>query len=160
MRVAGLFAGVGGLERGLSGAGHETAMLCEVWEPARAVLGDRFAGIPCKGDIRTLQSLPTDVDLLTAGFPCQDLSQAGLTAGIGGKRSGLVGEIFRLLDDRPVPWVLLENVSFMLQLERGRAMNALARAFEERGYRWAYRVVYSLALLPQRRERVFFQATS
>ena len=70
-----------------------------------------------------------------------------------------MGEIFRLLDDRPVPWVLLENVSFMLQLERGRAMDALALAFEERGYRWAYRVVNSLGFLPQRRERVLFLAT-
>jgi DNA (cytosine-5)-methyltransferase 1 len=159
MRVAGLFAGIGGLERGLSAAGHETNMLCEVWEPARAVLDHRFPGVPCETDVRTLRSLPGDVDLLTAGFPCQDLSQAGLTAGIEGKRSGLVGEIFRLLDERPVPWVLLENVSFMLQLERGRAMDALARAFEERGYRWAYRVVNSLAFLPQRRERVLFLAT-
>ena len=37
------------------------------------------------------------VDLLTAGFPCQDLSQAGQTKGIGGARSGLVREVSRLL---------------------------------------------------------------
>jgi DNA (cytosine-5)-methyltransferase 1 len=159
MQVVGLFAGIGGLERGLAAAGHDATMLCEVWDPARAVLNHRFPGIHCETDVRSLRSLPKDTDLLTAGFPCQDLSQAGMTAGIGGKRSGLVGEIFRLLDDHPVPWVLLENVSFMLQLERGRAMDALARAFEERGYRWAYRVVNSLSFLPQRRERVLFLAT-
>jgi DNA (cytosine-5)-methyltransferase 1 len=94
------------------------------------------------------------------GFPCQDLSQAGLTAGIEGSRSGLVGEVFRLLDERRVPWVVLENVSFMLQLAKGRAMRVLIEAFEERGYRWAYRVVNSLAYLPQRRERVLFVATT
>jgi DNA (cytosine-5)-methyltransferase 1 len=71
-----------------------------------------------------------------------------------------VGEVFRLLDGRRVPWVLLENVSFMLQLEKGRAMRTLVESFEERGYRWAYRVVNSLSFLPQRRERVLFVATT
>jgi DNA (cytosine-5)-methyltransferase 1 len=56
--------------------------------------------------------------------------------------------------------VLLENVSFMLQLDRGRALATLVEAFEARGYRWAYRVVNSLAFLPQRRERVLFLATT
>jgi DNA (cytosine-5)-methyltransferase 1 len=98
--------------------------------------------------------------VLVGGFPCQDLSQAGLTAGIDGSRSGLVGEVFRLLDERRVSWVVLENVSFMLQLDRGRAMRVLIEAFEERGYRWAYRVVNSLSFLPQRRERVLFVATT
>jgi DNA (cytosine-5)-methyltransferase 1 len=83
-----------------------------------------------------------------------------MTAGIRGKRSGLVDQVFRLLDRRRVPVVVLENVSFMLQLERGAAMNRLATAFEERGYRWAYRTVNSLSFLPQRRERVFFVASA
>jgi DNA (cytosine-5)-methyltransferase 1 len=97
--------------------------------------------------------------LVTAGFPCQDLSQAGKTGGIGGSRSGLVDHVFRLLDKTRVPWVLLENVSFMLHLDAGRAMRRLVEAFEERGYRWAYRLVNSLAFLPQRRERVYFLAS-
>ncbi len=59
-----------------------------------------------------------------------------------------------------MPWVVLENVSFMLQLQRGRAMRRLVDAFEARGYRWAYRVVNTLAFLPQRRERVLFVATT
>ena len=105
-----------------------------------------------------MKKLPK-VDLLTAGFPCQDLSQAGKTAGIGGNRSGLVDHVFRLLDDWRVPWVLLENVSFMLHLDGGRAMNRLVTEFERRNYKWAYRVVNSLGFLPQRRERVFFVAS-
>lgn len=160
MRVGALFAGVGGLDLGLQAAGHETVMTCEVWEPAQAVLAARFMGIPNRPDVRKLRSLPREVDILTAGFPCQDLSQAGLTAGLGGKRSGLVHHVFRLLDRRRMPIVILENVSFMLQLDRGEAMNRLATAFEERGYRWAYRTVSSLAFLPQRRERVFFVASA
>jgi DNA (cytosine-5)-methyltransferase 1 len=159
VKVAGLFAGIGGLETGLADAGHEAVMLCEIWDPARAVLKNRLSGIPCEKDVCKLASLPANVEILTAGFPCQDLSQAGLTAGIDGSRSSLVSEVFRLLDQRPVPWVVLENVSFMLQLQGGRAMTRLVEAFEERGYRWAYRVVNSLSFLPQRRERVLFVAT-
>lgn len=160
MKVAGLFAGIGGFEHGLAAAGHETSLLCEIWEPARAVLASRMPDVSCARDVCDLKALPEEVELLVGGFPCQDLSQAGLTAGINGTRSGLVGEVFRLLDHRLVPWVVLENVSFMLQLDKGRAMRVLAEAFEERGYRWAYRVVNSLSFLPQRRERVIFVATT
>lgn len=160
MRTAGLFAGIGGLERGLAAAGHETSLLCEIWDPARAVLAERFPGVTLERDVTRLEALPSDVELLVAGFPCQDLSQAGMTAGIEGRRSGLVDHIFRLLDQRRTPWVILENVSFMLSLDRGRAMDFLASEFEKRGYRWAYRVVNSLAFVPQRRERVLFVATT
>ncbi len=159
MKIAGLFAGIGGLEFGLDSAGHETVLTCETWAPAQAVLTRRFQGVPNHPDITTLPGLPDDTDLVTAGFPCQDLSQAGKTVGIGGSRSSLVDHVFRLLDGVRVPWVLLENVSFMLHLDAGKAMERLVGAFEERGYRWAYRVVNSLAFLPQRRERVYFLAS-
>jgi DNA (cytosine-5)-methyltransferase 1 len=160
MEVAGLFAGIGGFEKGLSDAGHSTSILCEIWDPARAVLRKWQPDVPCERDVAELRSLPSTVDVVVGGFPCQDLSQAGMTAGIAGARSGLVGHVFRLLDERRVPWVVLENVSFMLHLDKGRGLRTLVEAFEERGYRWAYRVVSSLAFVPQRRERVLFVATT
>lgn len=159
MKISALFAGIGGLELGLNRAGHTSLMTCEIWEPAVSVLRRRFPGIPNEPDVARLEALPTGTELVTAGFPCQDLSQAGLTAGIRGERSGLVDHVFRLLDERPINMVVLENVSFMLALDRGAAMHRLTRAFEDRGYRWAYRTVNSLAFLPQRRERVFFVAS-
>jgi DNA (cytosine-5)-methyltransferase 1 len=159
MKVAALFAGIGGLEHGLQAAGHTTVLTCEIWEPAIRVLAARFPHVPNALNVTELERLP-DVDVVTAGFPCQDLSQAGMTAGIGGRRSGLVDNVFRLLDRRRVPIVILENVSFMLALDRGSAMDRLTKAFEERGYRWAYRTVNSLGFLPQRRERVFFVASA
>lgn len=159
MKVVALFAGIGGFELGLSQAGHHTIMTCEIWEPAIDVLAQRFPLVPNHLDVTTLKSIPGRTELLTAGFPCQDLSQAGTVAGIDGPRSGLVEHVFRLLDKQPVPVVVLENVSFMLQLGGGAAMERLTKAFEERGYRWAYRTVNSLAFLPQRRERVFFVAS-
>jgi DNA (cytosine-5)-methyltransferase 1 len=158
--VAGLFAGVGGIELGLRRAGHEAALLCEFDAGASAVLEQRFPGVRLHGDVRKLARLPRRVDLLTAGFPCQDLSQAGQTKGIAGARSGLVREVFRLLEQRPVPWLLLENVPFMLQLARGEALEVIISELERLGYRWAYRVVNSQAFgLPQRRQRVFLVAS-
>ena len=47
----------------------------------------------------------------------------------------------------------------MLHLGRGKALRVIVDAFEDRGYRWAYRVVNSLAFVPQRRERVFLVAS-
>lgn len=160
LRVGGLFSGIGGFEEGLHQAGHIPAFWCEFEPAAQAVLRAQFPQVPHSGDVRTLSALPPGIDLLTAGFPCQDLSSAGQTAGITGARSGLVMEIFRLLDVTPVPHVLLENVPFMLSLGRGAAMALVVRELEQRGYRWAYRVVDTHAFgIPQRRERLFLLAS-
>jgi DNA (cytosine-5)-methyltransferase 1 len=159
--IAGLFAGVGGIELGMQRGGHRAALLCDNDAAAMAVLRARFGtAVTYHDDVVTLRELPDGVSLVTAGFPCQDLSQAGATKGIAGSRSGLVGEVFRLIRQLRVPWVLLENVPFMLQLARGEAMNVIATAFEDLGYRWAYRVVDSRAFgLPQRRRRVYLIAS-
>lgn len=160
MRIAGLFSGIGGFELGLHQAGHSSSLLCDILPAARAVLQQRFPDVDYHDDLTTLRSLPRDVDLVCAGFPCQDLSQAGRTAGLDGERSGLIGEVFRLLSRRRVPTVVVENVPFMLQLNGGSAMRAIVDEFERRGYRWAYRVVDSYGFgLPQRRERVFMVAS-
>lgn len=157
--VAGLFAGIGGIELGLSRSGHHANMLCEIEPAARAVLRARFPDVAQEPDIADLRKLPESTTLLAAGFPCQDLSQAGKTAGIGGLNSGLVTHIFRLLESQRVPWVLLENVSFMLRLARGNAMRFVLSELERLGYRWAYRVVDARSFgLPQRRERVYIVA--
>ncbi len=80
--------------------------------------------------------------------------------GITGEASGLVGEVFRLLAGRAVPWVLLENVRNMLVLDGGRAMRFLVGALEALGYRWAYRLVDSrFTGVPQRRQRVILLAS-
>lgn len=160
MRIAGLFAGIGGFELGMQRAGHTTELVCDVLPAARAVLGARFPDIEYRDDITRLRSLPGGVDAVCAGFPCQDLSQAGKTAGLDGDRSGLIGEVFRLLSRRRVPTVIIENVPFMLQLNGGNAMRAIVDELERRGYRWAYRVVDTYGFgLPQRRERVYLVAS-
>lgn len=160
MHVAGLFAGIGGFELGLTRAGHHAELLCDLLPESRAVLSARFPGVDYFEDVKKLRSLPRSVDLLCAGFPCQDLSQAGKTAGIEGERSGLITEVFRLLSRRRIPTVVIENVPFMLKLNGGNAMRAILDEFERRGYQWAYRVVDSFSFgLAQRRERVFLVAS-
>lgn len=160
LRTAALFAGIGGIERGLELAGHETELFCEIDPGARSVLAERFPGVPRHKRVEELSSLPPGIDLITAGFPCQDLSQAGETEGIEGRHSSLVDHVFRLLKQNPVPWVLIENVPFMLQLDEGSGMEYLISEFEKLDYRWAYRVLDTRAFgLPQRRRRVYFLAS-
>ena len=160
MKVAGLFAGIGGVELGLSRAGHQPLLHCEIDPGASEVLSEHFPAVPLHGDVRTLMKLPKGTELVAGGFPCQDLSQAGATRGIEGKNSGLVNEVFRLLGSHDVPHVLLENVPFILVLARGYAMRHVTTRLEKLGYRWAYRVVDSRAFgLPQRRQRMYLLAS-
>jgi DNA (cytosine-5)-methyltransferase 1 len=160
MTVAGLFAGIAGIEQGLAQAGHSPALLCEVDPAALHVLATQLPGVDLHDDVRTLRSLPS-VDLVAAGFPCTDLSQAGRKVGISGLHSSLVDEVFRLISGPSAPAnVLLENVSYMLRLDRGKAMGHLVARFEELGYAWAYRVVDARAFgVPQRRQRVLMLAS-
>ena len=161
LKVVGLFAGIGGIEAGLARANHHSIMLNEIDPTARRVLAAHFAGIPLTGDIRNLKQLPP-ADLVAAGFPCTDISQAGRKTGIAGSESSLVDEIFRLISaarTRP-NWLFLENVSYMLRLDHGKAMQHIIDAAEGLGYRWAYRVIDCRAFgLPQRRQRVAFLAS-
>lgn len=159
--VTGLFAGVGGLEEGFRQAGHESAMLCELDPLARHVLRRHFPNTEITTDVTTLKGLP-DCDVLTAGFPCQDLSQVGRRKGISGPNSGLIERLFHLLrrQKKPPEWIILENVPFMLVLDRGRAIRAVTSALEEIGYSWAYRIIDARAFgLPQRRRRVILIAS-
>jgi DNA (cytosine-5)-methyltransferase 1 len=98
---------------------------------------------------------------VTAGFPCQDLSQAGAKKGITGTSSGLVSEVFRLVGGKKKPrWLLFENVSYMLRLDQGQAMAYLTKELESNGYRWAYRTIDARSFgIPQRRQRVFVLAS-
>lgn len=168
LRIAGLFAGIGGIERGFHralGNAVETELLCEWWGPAQAVLAAHFPGVEIHPDVRELTDLPAGLDVVAAGFPCTDLSQAGRTAGITGTQSSLVSHVFQALRlagtrDRGTPWLLIENVPNMLMLDRGKAMRYLVDELETLGYRWAYRVVDSRSTgVPQRRRRVLLVAS-
>lgn len=90
-----LFSGIGGFELGASLAGIDTLWSCEIEPFQRRVLRSRFPKSELYGDITKTGGLPR-VDIVSGGFPCQDISLAGKGVGIGGGRSGLWGEMFRI----------------------------------------------------------------
>lgn len=158
--VIGLFAGVGGIELGLARSGFQSNLLCELDPAAQSILQNQFPDAELTEDVRTLKGIGSPT-ILSAGFPCQDLSQAGPKVGITGGRSGLVSHIFRLIDEGSDPeWLILENVSYMLRLNKGWAMRHIVTELEDRGFRWAYRSVDARAFgVPQRRQRVLVVAS-
>lgn len=160
VNVVGLFAGIGGLELGMAAAGHHTALLVENAPAAQHVLRRRFPDATVTADVRDLDALPHGTDVVVAGFPCQDLSSVGRKAGIDGARSSLVGEVLRLARTSRVPWLVLENVPFLMSLAQGAALRIITEALTDLGYRWAYRVVDTQAFaLPQRRNRWYLVAS-
>jgi DNA (cytosine-5)-methyltransferase 1 len=160
MSVTGLFSGIGGFELAFKEAGFEPDLLVEVDDCAAAVLKARFPGTELRSDVMDLIDIPKGTQVLTSGFPCQNLSMAGDKSGINGAKSSVVKKMFDLIRRSHVPIVVIENVYFMLHLESGNAMRWLVDQFEHLGYRWAYRVLDTMGFgLPQRRRRVYFIAT-
>ena len=106
-----LFSGIGGLHVG------QPLLYCDIDRHCRRVLQARMDDgslktAPIHEDVRTLTELPAGTQLLLAGFPCQDLSSAGLKAGVtNGKRSGLFFEVVRLAKAGRPQYVFLENVN-------------------------------------------------
>jgi DNA (cytosine-5)-methyltransferase 1 len=158
--LLGLFAGVGGLELGLRRAGLAGhAELYENWSSAKSVLAHRFPAAQLHGEVLSLEDLG-GADVVTAGFPCTDLSQAGRTAGLQGEASGLIRHVLALLHEAKPQWLLIENVPNMLRLGRGSAIREITTSLEEAGYEWAYRTIDSRSFgLPQRRKRVYLLAS-
>ncbi|RWH94905.1 DNA cytosine methyltransferase [Mesorhizobium sp.] len=155
--VASLFSGIGGFEVGFAKAGLKTSLMCEKDSAAQAVLRSRFPEISLVDDVTAMPRLPK-CDALVGGWPCQDLSQAGRMAGLDGSQSGLVSHVFRLLDATPKKpnTIVLENVAFSLNLQKGKAVRYVTAELAERGYRWAYRVLDTREFgLPHRRRRIF-----
>lgn len=112
LRVLDLFAGIGGFTLASEMAGgFDTVAFCEWDRSARAVLSKRWPGIPLYGDVRELMGSQLGcVDVITGGFPCQDLSVTGDGAGLGeGTRSGLFREMLRIAEETGRPTIVFEN---------------------------------------------------
>ncbi len=155
-----LFSGIGGFEVAAQSCGVAASLLCENEPTAQAVLRHRFPEARLEADIRELRRLPKRVWMVTAGFPCQDLSSVGLKSGIAGARSSLIDEVFRLVQSYNPDWVVLENVMFMLHIEKGKAMQHVIDGLEACGFNWAYRLLNTSDFgLPQRRRRLYFLAS-
>lgn len=109
--VGSICTGYGGIELALDLAGvdHRLEWVSEIDPTASAVLADHWPHVPNIGDINDAN--PEPIDVITAGFPCQDISVAGQQAGIHGERSGLWWRIRDVVGHLRPQWVLLENVA-------------------------------------------------
>lgn len=156
LKVLDLFSGIGGFSLGLHRAGgYETVRFCEMKPHARAVLEKNFPGIPCHDDVTTMEFREGEADVITAGFPCQDLSFAGIGAGLAGARSGLYREVIRAVRVvRPLRAVL-ENVAALLSRGLGTVLGDLA----EIGYDAEWHCIPASAVgAPHRRDRIWIVA--
>lgn len=132
LKVLDLFSGIGGFSLGLERTGgFETVAFCEIEEFPRKVLAKHWPDVPCYRDVRelTAERLAGDgigVDVITGGFPCQDISLSGRGEGIHGERSGLWSEIARLVRELRPRFVVLENSPALLVRGFGRVITDLA----------------------------------
>ena len=187
LRVAELFAGVGGFRLGLEGYGGRSAssryrdayesrfkvVWSNQWEPksskqvASEIYAERFgpAGHTCC-DINTVDASEVpEHDVLVAGFPCQDYSVASLNGnakGISGSKGSLWWQVNRIVAAKQPTYIILENVDNMLKKptsQRGRDFAVILKSLVDAGYGVEWRVVNAADYgMPQKRRRVFLFA--
>lgn len=155
LRVLDLFSGIGGFSLGLERTGRcKTVMACEIEEYPRRVYARHFSGVPIHNDIRTLR-FDEPVDLVTAGFPCQDISNAGNRAGLSGSNSSLFWFVLHAVRMVGRPRMLLENVAALLDRGMGEVCGALASF----GYDAEWHCIPASAVgAPHRRDRIWIVA--
>ena len=133
-----LFSGIGGIDLGFEMAGIETAWTCDVDDWCNKLLKERFPNAKNFKNIYDVnKNTAARVDIISGGFPCQDVSQAGKGEGLDGKRSGLWFEMFRIIGELQPKWVLIENVANLLNNGGIRVLQDLA----EIGYDAEWQVI-------------------
>ena len=160
-RTLDLFAGIGGFSLGLERTGgFQTVAFCEIDKKAQLVLKKHWPGVPIYGDIKDLTSerLQADgivPDVITGGFPCQDISGAGKGKGIVGERSGLWSEMFRLIGDVRPTWAIIENVSAL----RSKGLTLVLQDLCSVGYCAEWHCIPASAVgAPHQRDRIWIVA--
>lgn len=162
LKVADLFSGVGGISLGLARTGgFKPVLFCESNPFCRRVLAKHWPEVPCFEDVRTLGREQIArlgaIDAICGGFPCQDISDAGVRAGIDGDRSGLWREYARLVDEIRPRYVIVENVAALRRRGLGRVLGDLASL----GYDAEWHSIRAAALgYPHQRDRLWILAYS
>lgn len=156
------FAGGGMVRAGLGEAWH--CLFANDFDPAKAASyranwGDAALRV---GDIAALTAadLPGEATLMWGSFPCQDLSLAGVGAGLGGKRSGTFHDFWGLAralaaEGRAPRVMAVENVCGALTSHGGRDFEVICRTFADAGYRCGALVINADRFVPQSRPRLF-----
>lgn len=137
MRELALFAGAGGGLLGSVLLGWRTACAVEIDAYCRDRLLDRqrdgcLPRFPIWDDVRTFDGRPWrgNIDVISGGFPCQDISAAGQGQGITGERSGLVFEMLRIVDEVRPSFVFAENSPQL----RTKGLATIVERFISMGY--------------------------
>lgn len=124
MRHLDLFSGIGGFAYAAQqvwGDEHEVVAFCEIDKFCQKVLKKHWPNTEIIEDVRDNKLREyKNIDLLTGGFPCQDLSFAGKQAGFNGTRSSLYREMLQCISTIQPGYVIFENVSALLVGENGR----------------------------------------
>ncbi len=157
LTVGSLFSGIGGLDLGLEQAGMKTVWQVEFDDWARGKLDENFPHTEKFKDVREVgKHNLRPVDLICGGFPCQDLSSAKRNAqGLEGEKSGLWFEYFRIICELRPRYVLIENVTALVNGGMDRVLSCLASV----GYDAEWQVLRAISFgLPHHRQRVFIIA--
>ena len=162
-----LFAGVGGFDLAFKRAGIKVTAAVEIDKKCRDVLALQFPETKLFEDVKGVTGeqiratgFISERGIIAGGFPCQDLSIAGLRKGLDGERSGLFHEIIRLTDELKPQFLILENVAGLLSSQQGKDMGIVITALVERGYGVCWRMLDSQNYgVPQRRRRIFIVAS-
>lgn len=155
-----LFAGVGMARMGMEQAGFECVYTCEFDKHKRKEYEIIHGNEPKGCDIRDVRAADIPrADVWFFGAPCQDFSLAGLRKGLGGDRSSLIGEVFRLIEekaeDKP-EWLVYENVKGMLSSNGGWDFLSILLAMDGLGYDIEWQTLNTKDFgIPQNRERVY-----
>jgi DNA (cytosine-5)-methyltransferase 1 len=151
-----LFAGIGGFDLGFERAGMTCKWQVEIDDYANRVLAKHWPNVHRERDIRECGKHNLEpVDVICGGFPCQDISYAGLGKGLDGARSGLFFEAIRLVRELRPRIVVLENVAALLTRGLDRVLGTLA----ESGFDSEWGCLPAAAVgAPHIRDRVFILA--
>jgi DNA (cytosine-5)-methyltransferase 1 len=164
--VGSLFSGCGGIELGLCRTGHfDIRWMVEKDAFARRILDRHWPDVPKHVDVLDFPGKywhpgQFEVDVITAGWPCQDFSKAGrvdlgLQRGLDGRRSALFFQIIRVAQLLKPRYLLLENVPTILVRDMGRVLGSLAALGFD--VEWTSLEAAHVGL-PQKRRRVFIVA--
>ena len=156
--MAGLFAGVGGIELGFKQAGFTPVLANEIDTHAGVTYALNHVHPLILRDIHDLETreIPR-IDLLTGGFPCQAFSVAGYRRGFKDPRGNVFWEIVRILDEKKPSVVFLENVKNLTGHDGGKTFQIVIEALEALGYHVTSKVMNAAqySKIPQNRERIY-----
>lgn len=155
MHYLSLFSGIGGLES----SSQTPRAVCEIEPWCQKVLSRKFPKAQLSKDVRSFN--PPAVDVVAGGWPCQDISAAGLRKGLMGERSGLFFRMLEVAKEAGAHTIVAENVPNLLKLEGGRAFQLIVTALQQAGFNYvAWRTLNAREFaLPQNRNRVFLIAS-